>query len=143
MNQAPTQCPVCNRPVETTRVDCTYCDTRIEGHFHASANPFAVLTLDQMQFALTFIRCEGRFNRMEEDLKLSYPTLRNRLYEMIRALGYEPGREEPPVRLTSGERLHILDELAEGRITAVEAQNQLKGQTAPQKEYTKEENQHE
>lgn len=76
---------------------------------------------------LTFIRCEGRFNRMEEELKLSYPTLRNRLYEIIRALGFEPGKEEIPVRLTAEERLSVLDELAQGVITAAEAQSRLRG----------------
>jgi len=64
---------------------------------------------------------------MEEELKLSYPTLRNRLYEIIRALGYEPGKEETPVRLTSDDRLRVLDELAQGLITAAEAQNRLRG----------------
>ncbi len=29
---------------------------------------------------------------MEEELNLSYPTLRNRLFEVIRALGFEPGK---------------------------------------------------
>lgn len=127
MYQILTKCPVCNNDTEVTRIYCPHCDTTVEGHFHATANPFAALTPEQVQFVLTFVRCEGRFNRMEEELKLSYPTLRNRLYEIIRALGYEPGKEETPVRLSSDDRLRVLDELAQGLITAAEAQNRLRG----------------
>jgi hypothetical protein len=99
----------------------------VEGHFITTANPFSPLTDEQINFVLTFVRCEGRFNRMEEELNLSYPTLRNRLYEIIRALGYEPGKEEQPARLTNDERMAILDEVAQGTISLAEAQRKLLG----------------
>jgi hypothetical protein len=127
MNQMLTQCPVCNSQLIVTRLYCLNCNTTIEGHFHPGANPFAPLTPEQMQFLLTYIRCEGRFNRMEEELGLSYPTLRNRFNEILRALGFEPGREETPIRLTPEDRMRILDELAEGRISIEEAQSRILG----------------
>lgn len=127
MKQVLTRCPVCGGETEVTRIYCPNCDTTIEGHFHTVASPFSPLSPEQQQFLLTFVRCEGRFNRMEEELKLSYPTLRNRLYEVIRALGYEPGREEQPQRPGADERLRILDELAQGLISAAEAQARLRG----------------
>jgi hypothetical protein len=64
---------------------------------------------------------------MEDELNLSYPTIRNRLYEIIRALGYEPGKEETPVRLTAEERKRILDDLDDGKITPEQAQRLLQG----------------
>jgi hypothetical protein len=64
---------------------------------------------------------------MEEELNLSYPTLRNRFNEILRALGYEPGREESPVRLTTEDRMRILDELAMGVISPEDAQLRLLG----------------
>jgi hypothetical protein len=64
---------------------------------------------------------------MEEELGLSYPTLRNRFNEILRSLGFEPGREEAPVRLTAEDRMRILDELAEGLITSEEAQQRILG----------------
>jgi hypothetical protein len=76
---------------------------------------------------LTFVRCEGRFNRMEDELNLSYPTIRNRLYDIIRALGYEPGKEETPARLTVDERKRILDDLDQGKITPAQAHRLLQG----------------
>ncbi len=130
MNSILTKCPICGNELAVTRLYCPQCDTTIEGHFSQGRNPFANLSAEQMQFALTFIRCEGRFNRMEEELNLSYPTLRNRLNEVIRALGFDPGREEPQpavARLSAEDRLRILDDLAQGKITSEEAQQQLRG----------------
>ena len=130
MNQLPIKCPICNGELAVTRLYCPQCDTTIEGHFSPGRNPFANLSPEQLQFTLTFVRCEGRFNRMEEELNLSYPSLRNRLNDVIRTLGFEPGREEPQpqgVRLSAEDRLRILDDLAQGKISSEEAQQQLRG----------------
>lgn len=135
MNSVLTRCPICNGELAVTRLYCPQCDTTIEGHFSPGRNLFANLTPEQMQFALTFIRCEGRLNRMEDELNLSYPTLRNRLNDVIRALGFEPGREEPQpqvVRLSAEDRLRILDDLAQGKISSDEAQQQLRGIKKPE-----------
>ncbi|HHY87404.1 MAG TPA: DUF2089 domain-containing protein [Chloroflexi bacterium] len=126
MNQMPSTCPFCGGPVLVTRMYCMHCDVTVEGQFQPGLEPFARLTPEQTQFLLAFVRNEGRFNRLEEELNLSYPTLRNRLNEVIRALGFEPGREEQPVRLTPQERMQVLDDLAQGRISAEEAQQRLR-----------------
>ncbi len=127
MFEIPRKCPVCGETLVITRVYCSNCDTTIEGHFHATESPFAALTPEQLQFVLTFVRCEGRFTRLEDELQLSYPTLRNRLNEIIRALGYEPGKEETPLRLTAEERRQILEDLEKGKISSQVAQNLLRG----------------
>lgn len=127
MNQVLNKCPVCKSDLLVTRLHCLQCLTTIEGHFRPEANSFAALSPEQLQFLLTFIRCEGRFNRMEEELGLSYPTLRNRFNEILRALGFEPGREEAPVRLSAEDRMRVLDDLAEGRISPEDAQKRLLG----------------
>jgi len=131
MYPQPTQCPVCGEEMMVTRLHCRNCDTTIEGHFHAPVDHFASLTDEQMSFLLSFVRCEGRFNRLEEELNLSYPTLRNRLNEIIRAMGFEPAKEEPqPVKTSTDERLRILDDLAAGRISSQEAKELLRGKRA-------------
>lgn len=122
MNNLPTKCPICGGELTVTRIYCRSCDTTIEGRF--SAGPFAELTPEQLTFIETFVRCEGRINRMENELSLSYPTIRNRLHEVIRALGYEPGIEEPG-GLTDEQRRHVLEDLDEGRISAEEAMRML------------------
>ena len=93
MYAAPARCPVCSSDLEVTRLHCSTCDTSIEGRF--SGGLMSQLTSDHLDFIVTFVRCEGKINRMEQELNLSYPTIRNRLHEVIRALGFEPGKDEP------------------------------------------------
>lgn len=128
MREILTNCPVCDAPLEVTRLYCAACDTTIDGHFGGEGSPFARLSPEQIQFALTFIRCEGRINRMEDELNLSYPTIRNRLVEVIRALGFEPAKDDQPIKLTPEERTRILDDLAQGKLTSEQANLLLLGE---------------
>src|SRR5512136_1452604 len=116
------KCPVCDGELTVTRLHCETCDTVIEGRF-ANAS-FAGLTPEQLDFIETFVRCEGKLTRVQEEMALSYPTVRNRLQEVIRALGYEPGREENP-EITDEKRRSVLDELDSGKISAEEAMRLL------------------
>ena len=124
MNILPTKCPICGGDVTDTRIHCRDCDTTIEGRFEAG--PFSQLTREQLEFVETFVRCEGKINRMEDEIGLSYPTIRNRLHEIIRALGYEPGAGELNIGMTDQERQRILEDLDKGLIGAQEAMQLLK-----------------
>lgn len=118
----PSKCPICSGEIVVTRLHCQDCDTTYESRFSGGA--FSQLTKEQLAFVETFIRCEGKITRMEEELDLSYPTIRNRLHEVIRALGYEPGKDGP-AGLTEDERLHILEELEGGKISYEDAMKLL------------------
>lgn len=123
MNTLPTKCPLCGGEVTVTRIYCRDCDTTIEGRF--VGGPFSQLTQDQLEFVETFIRCEGKISRMEGEIGLSYPTIRNRLHEIIRALGYEPGGVEEPIGLSDEARQQILEDLDKGLISADKAMQML------------------
>jgi len=124
MSQTPTRCPLCGGEIAVTRLYCRDCDTTIEGRF--TGWPFSQLTPDQLSFTEIFIRCEGKIRRMQDEIGLSYPTIRARLHEVIRALGYEPGGGEEMGGLSELERQRILEDLDACRIDAVEAMRQLK-----------------
>lgn len=123
MNTLPTRCPICGGEVTVTRIYCRSCDTTIEGRFEPG--PFSRLTPEQLAFVETFVRCEGRINRMENELNLSYPTIRNRLLEVIRALGYEPGGDDL-AGLSEERRQQALEDLDQGRISYEEAMRLLR-----------------
>ena len=129
MNALPNQCPICGGGIAITRLQCDECDITIEGRFApmpAASNPFSPLNPEQMQFVMTFVKCEGKLNRMEDELNLSYPTLRSRLQDVIRAMGYEPGKDEPQAtRVSEDDRKRILDDLDAGRISAEQAMKML------------------
>ena len=122
MQALPSRCPLCGGEIVVTRLHCLECDSTIEGRF--TGGPFARLTSEQLSFVETFIRCEGKISRMETEIGLSYPTIRNRLHETIRALGYEPKGEESG-GLPDEDRRLILESLEQGRITYQEAMRRL------------------
>ena len=123
MNPILTTCPVCAGALTVTRLHCRSCDTAVEGHFETGR--MGRLRADQLQFVETFIRCEGKLNRMERELGLSYPTLRSRLTEVITQMGFELGPE--PAEISDKQRHRILDELAQGEISSEQAMQLLQG----------------
>ena len=121
------RCPVCEHTLEVTRLYCRHCDTALEGHF--SLGRFYELAPEQLRFVETFVRCEGKLNRVQEELNLSYPTVRNRLHDVIRALGYEVDEEEGAT-VSAEIRQEVLAAVASGEIGAEEAARRLRGVTA-------------
>lgn len=114
-------CPICGENLTVTRLYCRACDSTVEGHF--TLGRFYQLAPEQMAFVETFIRCEGKLTRVQEELGMSYPTVRSRLTEVIRALGYEVSESKPEV--SPEERHQILEKLALGEISSEEAVNLL------------------
>jgi hypothetical protein len=125
MYPALTRCPVCKSEMNVTRLHCPSCDTVVEGRF--AAGHFANLSPEQLDFIVTFVRCEGKITRVEGEMGLSYPTIRNRLHEVIRAMGYEPGREETP-DVSEEKRRGLLADLDAGKISAEDAMRALRGE---------------
>lgn len=123
MNPMLTICPVCGEPLAVTRLHCRSCDTALEGRFDVGR--LGRLDRGQIEFVETFLRCEGKFIRMEKELGISYPTLRGRLAEIIRRLGFAVTAEEATVDEEARHR--ILDDLAKGRISSDEAMHLLEG----------------
>lgn len=117
-------CPVCGEQLTITRLHCGNCDTSIEGRFYAGR--LSQLTPEQLQFVEIFLQCEGKIKGVEEKLNISYPTVRSRLKDVIRAMGYEAAEEEDD-SISEEERKRILDELATGQISSTEAIELLRG----------------
>lgn len=122
MHSIPHECPVCHGELLVTRLVCRECETAIEGRFESG--PFSRLNEEQLHFVEAFVRNEGKITRMEEEFNLSYPTIRSRLHDVIRALGYEPGKDSSAA-LTEEERRKILEDLDSGKITSEEAMRML------------------
>jgi hypothetical protein len=118
------KCPICGENLTVTRLYCRACDSTVEGHF--TLGRFYHLAPEQMAFVETFIRCEGKLTRVQEELGMSYPTVRSRLNEVIRALGYEVSESKPDI--SPDERRLILEQLAQGDISSEEAVSLLQGE---------------
>ena len=117
MYQVPTECPVCHDELIVTRLACRNCGTALEGRF--SMEKIFQLTPEQLHFVEIFLRSEGKLNRVQEEIGLSYPTVRSRLEEVIQALGYEVAGKDEGV--DEDRRQEILQKLAAKEITSEEA----------------------
>jgi hypothetical protein len=116
------KCPVCGDDLTVTRLHCRNCDSALEGHF--SLGRFNRLSPEQLYFVETFIRCEGKITKVEDELGLSYPAVRSRLNDVIRALGYEVPAD---AAISTEQRKSILEQVQAGELTAEEAVEFLKG----------------
>ena len=136
MPRALSHCPVCESSLEISELACTRCGTEIHGHFESCR--FCRLSPEHIAFLETFLRCEGNLSRVERQLAVSYPTVRNRFTAVLTALGFAGGEDQlptEPVRTSQPEhgveaaarRRDILDALANGTITADEAAAALRG----------------
>jgi hypothetical protein len=119
------KCPVCGENLIVARYHCESCDTTIEGRFENNA--FPGLTGQQIEFVKTFVRNEGKINKMEKELDLSYPSIRNLLTDVIRAMGYEPGKDVSS-EISEEKRRSVLDDLDSGKISADDATRLLRGE---------------
>lgn len=127
MNPVIGQCPICGGNLHVTRLNCRNCDTTIDGHF--TLGRLYQLSPEQLDFVEVFLKCEGKINRVEQEIGLSYPAVRARLTDVIRALGYEVGDNSASQRPIPDEvRRDILNELQRGKLSAEEALQMLRGE---------------
>lgn len=112
-NEVIGKCPVCSNDLEVVRLSCNSCGTVVEGNFRLCK--FCYLTKEQKDFAEIFIKNRGNIKEIEKDLGISYPTVKNKLENLIQALGY---KSEPQ---KDSYKKEILERLNNGEITAEEA----------------------
>jgi len=127
MPDVPGHCPFCGDELRVSRVQCRSCHIAIDGVF--SLGRFQRLTPDQLAFLEVFIKNRGIIRNVETELGKSYPTIRNMLDELIRALGFEV-RDDADAAAEAAEeaerRRLVLERLSRGEITSEQAIKQLR-----------------
>lgn len=113
------KCTVCGKELRITCLHCTECNTQYQGDFHF--DKFSYLNTQQKQFIEIFLRCRGNIREVEKELGISYPTVRSRLDDVIRALGYELPQENPQIN-----QKEIIDSLSKGEISYDQAMKMMK-----------------
>ena len=77
----PTNCPSCHAQLKVKCLKCENCETEVSGLYDMPI--LARLSVDDQQFILRFVINSGSLKEMSSELKLSYPTVRNMLNEII------------------------------------------------------------
>ena len=117
--QVISRCPVCNGSLKVMRVKCSKCNTVIENEF--SFNKFTELSKEQLNFLEVFLMCRGNIKDVEKELKISYPTVRAKLDELISELGLQREKIKTEKEAIKNDNNEILDKLEKGEITPDEA----------------------
>jgi hypothetical protein len=84
MKRLPTSCPSCSGKLAVKRLRCEKCETEVDGLYPLP--PLASLGQEDQEFILEFIKASGSLKEMAGILNVSYPTVRNRLDEIIEKL---------------------------------------------------------
>jgi len=112
-----TNCPYCGGDFVIKEVECESCKTRIKGNFRV--NRFHMFSPEDLYFIEVFLKNEGNIKLMEKDLGVSYPTVKSRLKNIVKILGYKSENTG------SEERVKILRSLSNGEIDVKEAMKRL------------------
>jgi len=104
-------CPYCKGKLKIKEYQCSSCDLTLRGDFDESY--FTNLSSEQLDFIRMFIIVQGNIKEMEKRLNVSYPTVKNRLSDIIRAFGHTTKTEE--------DFTDIFHDLEEGFVTVEQA----------------------
>jgi hypothetical protein len=114
VHKQPGHCPVCGGDMIIRELECPTCEVTIRGSFDTC--PFCVLNAEQLQLIKIFLKSRGNIKEVERELGISYPTVRGRLDEITRTLGFTPARPE----VTPVMKEELLAKLESGEIDADE-----------------------
>lgn len=99
------------------RLRCPECQTAVEGEFALPA--LLRLAPADLEFVVRFIKASGSLKDLAAQYRQSYPTIRNRLNQIIAQLGTaETSRQET--------RQAILDAIAKGTLSVAAGELRLK-----------------
>jgi hypothetical protein len=111
------RCPSCEGELVAVRLQCRSCETALDGKFEIPT--LLQLSADELAFVTAFVRSSGSLKAMAQLLGASYPTVRNRLDEILRKLDSLESDVDK-------KRHAILDALENGKLTAEAAAAELK-----------------
>jgi hypothetical protein len=84
MKILPVKCPSCGDKLAVKQLLCETCGTGVDGLYQLPQ--LTSLTNNDQEFILEFVKASGSLKEMAKILGVSYPTVRNRLDDVIEKL---------------------------------------------------------
>lgn len=84
MKILPRDCPSCGHALAVKRLTCEQCGTEVEGLYELPV--LSQISSADHDFIVQFVKASGSLKEMAALMKVSYPTVRNRLDEVIATL---------------------------------------------------------
>lgn len=77
----PVNCPSCMNQLEVTKLSCKVCETAVIGRYKLPV--YTQLDDDEQEFIIQFLLNSGSLKEMANQMNRSYPTVRNKLDDLI------------------------------------------------------------
>lgn len=77
-------CPSCGTRLKITTLQCDGCGMELRNSFELS--PFDVLSSEQTDFLICFLKQRGNMSLVQDEMSISYPTAKKRLDDLLVAL---------------------------------------------------------
>lgn len=77
----PVHCPSCEQKLNVSKLVCQSCHTEVIGKYGMPL--FMQLSADEQEFILEFLVSSGSLKEMANKMGKSYPTVRNKLDDLI------------------------------------------------------------
>lgn len=77
----PVQCPSCQHALSVNELVCNECSTTINGNYEIPL--LLQLSQEEQDFIIQFFLSSGSLKEMARQIGISYPTVRNRLDDLI------------------------------------------------------------
>lgn len=91
----PIHCPACSNTLNVSQMHCNNCETTVNGNF--SLPIFLKLLPEEQEFILQFLTNSGSLKEMAKQMNISYPTLRNKLDDLIKKIKQMQTHEDLPL----------------------------------------------
>lgn len=85
----PLRCPSCTSPLKVKQLHCESCETDVIGLYPLPL--ITQLTVEDQKFVVDFVKASGSLKVMAQNMKLSYPTVRNMLDDIIERINQLDG----------------------------------------------------
>jgi len=88
----PSDCPSCGQALSVSELFCRQCKTEVSGNY--SLPLLASLSSEDQEFIIQFTKVGGSLKEMAKIWHISYPTVRNRLDQLIETIQQIEEKEE-------------------------------------------------
>jgi hypothetical protein len=116
----PPTCPSCGTTLAVVKLECPVCQTEVAGRYPLC--PVCRLDADHRRLFDLYMAVRGNVRDVQRSLGVSYPTARQRIEGLFRALGHGPTPPQPAATLR---RLRL------GEIDVDTAERLLRGDIIP------------
>jgi hypothetical protein len=86
MKKLPVNCPSCEKTLVVSQLSCSSCETVISGNY--SLPILLQLSSEDQDFIFEFILSSGSLKKMAVKIEKSYPTVRNKLDDIIQRINH-------------------------------------------------------